>query len=158
MRSEAPCPDHAEARGAVVVAPGDPRGREGALAVALVGVHVRREEQRQLARVSEQPADRVPEASRDMRACVPGISIASPSFRRPRRRDDRSSSDEAHVDVHAVAAELGVPLGHEGERRVLLRRDLLGGELVDHVAVGHLERAGVAQVDLVLALGWPRPC
>ena len=33
-----------------------------------------------------------------------------------------------------------------------LRRDLLGAVLVDHVAVGHLDRGRVHEVDLVLAL------
>ena len=58
---------------------------------------------------------------------------------------------QTHVHVQAVAGELLVELRHEGERVALGGRDLLRGELVEHVAVRHLERRGVAQVDLVLA-------
>ena len=44
-----------------------------------------------------------------------------------------------------------VPLGHEGDRHALLRGDLLGAVLVDHVLVGRAQRGAVAEVDLVLA-------
>jgi len=53
-----------------------------------------------------------------------------------------------------VARRTGVtliPLGHEGDGVSLLPGDLLGGVLVDRVAVGHLQRVGVTQPDLLLA-------
>ena len=47
---------------------------------------------------------------------------------------------------------VGVVLRHEREGPAVGVRDLLGGVLVDGVAVGHLRGGGVEQVDLVLAL------
>src|SRR5438552_3098413 len=41
-------------------------------------------------------------------------------------------------------------LRHEGDRAAPLPRDLLDAVLVEHVAIGHLERLGVAEVDLLL--------
>ncbi len=43
-----------------------------------------------------------------------------------------------------------VVLGHEGHRAALLPGDLLHPVLVEHVAVGHLQRVRVAEVDLLL--------
>ena len=51
--------DHPQRAGAVVDAPGDGGRREAAVDVALVGVDVRREEQRQLAQRGEQAGDQV---------------------------------------------------------------------------------------------------
>ena len=48
------------------------------------------------------------------------------------------------------AGRAHVVLRHEGHRAALLPGDLLHPVLVEHVAVGHLERVGVAQVDLLL--------
>ena len=49
------------------------------------------------------------------------------------------------------AREVVAPLGHEGDGLALQVRDLLDGVLQDGVAVGHLQRIGVADVDLFLA-------
>ena len=45
-----------------------------------------------------------------------------------------------------------VVLGHEGDRELLLRGDLLGARLVDRVLVGDPQRRPVVEVDLVLAV------
>ena len=49
------------------------------------------------------------------------------------------------------AASLGHrPLRHEGHRHLVEGRDLLDPVFVDHMPVGHLQRFGKAQVDLLL--------
>ncbi len=135
---------HAEARGAVVVAPGDARGGEGPGAEALVGVHVRRQPQGELRRVGQQPAQEPAEGLGG-----PHRRPLEPALAGEERRT--LGVGQARVDVQAAAGEVLVPLGHEGDRGAPAGRDLLGRELVDHVPVRHLERRRVAQVDLVLA-------
>ena len=51
----------------------------------------------------------------------------------------------------AAAGEAEVPFGHEGHGLALEEGDLLDAVLVDRMAVGHLERFGVAEVELGLA-------
>ena len=53
--------------------------------------------------------------------------------------------------MEGVAGQVVGELGHEGDRLAVQEGDLLGAVLVDHVAVGHLQRLGVDQVDLLLA-------
>ena len=55
------------------------------------------------------------------------------------------------MDVAGVAGQLVVPLGHEGHGLAGEMRDLLDAVLQDDVAVGHLQRIGIAHVDLGLA-------
>ncbi len=58
---------------------------------------------------------------------------------------------QAEVQVATAAGLVGVGLGHEGDRRTLPLREFLH-RLLDHdVSVGHRERIGVPDVDLVLA-------
>src|SRR5579871_5653472 len=55
------------------------------------------------------------------------------------------------MDVERGADLLDGPFGHEGDGQSVQSGDLLGAVLVDGVTVGHLQRVGVVQVDLVLA-------
>ena len=55
------------------------------------------------------------------------------------------------VDVAGVAGEVGAPFGHEAHRLALQPGDLLDAVLVDDVPVGHLQRLGIDQVELLLA-------
>src|SRR5438093_9463201 len=137
--------DDAEARGAVVVRPGDPGRRERPRLVALVGVDIRREEQRRRPGVRDKTAEPPAKLVRDARAGAGDRTLALEQRRRAVGRP------EARVDVHGAPRPALVELRHEGERQVLLIGDLLGGLLVEDVAVGHLERVGVTDVDLVLA-------
>ena len=57
------------------------------------------------------------------------------------------------MDVAGAADPGVVGLRHERDRAAVQVRDLLGAVLVDHVVVGHPQRVGVAEVDLLL----PRP-
>ena len=108
--------------------------------------------QRELARVREQPAQEVAERVRARARARPA------SARVARERRLVRSRPEARVHVQAAARERLVELRHERERAARARGDLLRRELVDHVPVGHLERLGIAQVDLVLARAPTRPC
>ena len=67
-----------------------------------------------------------------------------------RREDAPVRVPQAHVDVARVALAL-VVLGHERERAAVQVGDLLGPVLVDRMVVGHRQRVGIAEVDLVLA-------
>src|SRR6185295_8016994 len=58
---------------------------------------------------------------------------------------------QADVDVRARSRVLLVPLRHEGERASLRPGDLLGGVLVEDVAVRLRQRLAKAEVDLLLA-------
>jgi hypothetical protein len=122
----------AQRTGAVVVSPGHGGGGERALDIALVGVHVRRQQQGQLAQAGELAGEE--------------------GLERCRLAREHGSVAVAHrkVDVTARALAL-VVLGHEADRHLLLGPDLLGPVLVDCVAVGDAERVAVAEVDLVLA-------
>ena len=128
-----PVADHAERARAVVAAPGH-RGRgERAGLVALVGVDVRGQEERQLAQGGELAGQEALEQR-----------VVVGEHRRVVLRAQRE------VDVARVALAL-VVLGHEGDRHALQGRDLLGGVLVDRVEVAGADGVGVAEVDLVLA-------
>src|SRR5881296_824546 len=58
---------------------------------------------------------------------------------------------ERRVEVERRARRAHVVLRHEGDRRAHEVGDLLGPVLVEGRAVGHLERVGVAEIDLLLA-------
>src|SRR5262249_28259941 len=130
-------PDDAEPGGTVVVAPGDSRRRERAGDVALVRRRIRREKREQLTDVLHPSAEEVAE-QRGVGAEERLLFLGVPP---------------AEIDWAARAGELLVPLGHERHRVALLPGDLLRRVLVDGVAVGALQRLGVAQSDLLL----PRP-
>ena len=49
-----------------------------------------------------------------------------------------------------IARVIVVPLGHKGYRTTLLPRYLLAGVLHDYVPIRHLQRFGIANVDLLL--------
>ncbi len=55
------------------------------------------------------------------------------------------------MDVTRVAGEVGAPFGHEAHRLALQVGDLLDAVLVDHMPVGHLQRLGIDEVQLLLA-------
>ena len=59
---------------------------------------------------------------------------------------------ERDVGVHARALHAGQRLGHEGGEDAFLARHLLDHHAGGHDGVGHGQRVGVAQVDLVLAV------
>ena len=59
--------------------------------------------------------------------------------------------EQAHVGVHRRAGVLGERLGHERRPHALVERDLLDDVAERHHVVGHRQRVGVAQVDLLLA-------
>ena len=61
--------------------------------------------------------------------------------------------EERKVGVHARALDAGEWLGHEACVHALALRGLLHHQAHGHDGVGHGERVGVAQVDLVLARG-----
>jgi hypothetical protein len=131
--------DDPEAARAVVATPGD-RGRRPALGrVALVGVHGRRHEQRELADAAAQAAEEVAE---DV-----GLLVAVDE-----RAAARVGVDEAHVDVARAADVLLRRLGHERGRDPVEVRDLLDPVLVDRVPVGGGHGVRVADVELVLAV------
>ncbi len=58
--------------------------------------------------------------------------------------------EQTHVGVHGRAGILGERLGHERRPRALAERDLLDHVAERHHVVGHRQRVGVAQVDLLL--------
>ena len=59
--------------------------------------------------------------------------------------------EQREVRVHARALHAGERLGHERGVHAVLLGDLLHDEPHRHHRVGHRQRVGVAQVDLVLA-------
>ena len=59
--------------------------------------------------------------------------------------------EQAHVGVHRRAGILGERLGHERRPHAVGERDLLDDVPERHHVVGHRQRVGVAQVDLLLA-------
>ena len=59
--------------------------------------------------------------------------------------------EQREVRVHARAVRAGDGLGHERRVHAEVARDLLHDDPERHDVVGHRERVGVAQVDLVLA-------
>src|SRR5437879_7225345 len=133
-----------EAARAVVPPRDDARRCEGAGLVALVGVHARRVEVRELARQGELAREPVAEerrASTWRGARTGGGEEGPPAGLVPERR----------VEMERGARRTHVVLRHEGDRRAHQVRDLLRTVLVESRAVGHLERLRVAEVDLLLA-------
>src|SRR5205085_12425096 len=126
--------DHAETRSAVVVAPGEPRRRPGSVDIALIGVDGRRIERHQLRHVlhpaAEEPAEMVTVPLEDVLAVAP----------------------QAEVDVAARARLRRIRLRHEGDAHAGELGDFLHALLEDDMAIGHVERFGVAHVELVLAV------
>ena len=59
--------------------------------------------------------------------------------------------EEAEVGVHARTLHAGQRFGHEGGEDPAFGRDLAYEQAERHDVVGHRERVGVAEVDLVLA-------
>ena len=59
--------------------------------------------------------------------------------------------EQAHVGVHRRTGILGERLGHERRPHTVVERDLLDDVAERHHVVGHRQRVGVAQVDLLLA-------
>ena len=60
-------------------------------------------------------------------------------------------AEQAHVGVHPRAVLAEERLGHERGMPAVLHGVLLDRDAVGHAVVGHLQRVGVAHVDLVLA-------
>src|SRR5919198_1334185 len=135
-----PVPDDAEAARSVVPAPRERRRRPALGRVALVGVDVRSDEDRELPHGRDQAAEvAVEDGARPV--AVVGREQAARALRIP----------EARVDVARAADPGVVGLGHERDRLTVLVRDLLGAVLVDDVPVRRRHRVGEAEVDLVLA-------
>ncbi len=59
--------------------------------------------------------------------------------------------EQAHVGVHRRPGMLGERLGHERRPHSVAQRDLFDDVAEGHHVVGHRQRIGVAQVDLLLA-------
>src|SRR5207247_2859958 len=121
----------------------DARRRERARLIALVGVPARRVEVRELAGHRELAREPVAEERR------------APSRPRTGARGEEGFPTglvpERRVEVERRARRAHVVLRHEGDRRAHEVGDLLGPVLVEGRAVGHLERVGVAEIDLLLA-------
>src|SRR5207247_6097803 len=123
----------AETACAVVMSPRQRRRRPRARGVALVGVDVRRDEYRELRHAGD--------LTREVVAEGVGLAVERVAAVLP----------ETRMDV-ARAADPGViGFGHERDRAALLVRHLLDAVLVDDVVVGHRQRVGEAEVDLLLA-------
>src|SRR6266542_2044467 len=139
---------HAEARRAVVVAPGDGRRSEGRTLETLVRVDRRRREGHQLFRVShpasEKPAEEIAPGNRAERRRA-GEEILLPG-----------GVPEGEVLMHGASREFLVPLRHEGHGEALTFGDLLGRVLGQDVPVGLLEEIAVPNVQLLLP-GPPLP-
>ena len=135
---------HADEVAAVAARPRQVHRRFVAGDEALVAVHPLVRDERELRRVA-QHAGHV--RLRDRREVVlvglveEGVAVAL---------------EQRLVRVHAAAVLVGERLRHEGGVDVVRERDLLHDEAVRHRAVGHRQRVGVAQVDLVLATARPR--
>ena len=129
------------AGGAVVVAPRDAGRRPRAVDVALVRVHRGRQEHHHVGHVGEHAAE---ERAEDRRAphraelvvAGEGVGAVAP---------------QAHVHVAARPGLVGRHLGHERDAGAEAVGRLLQALLEHDVAVGHGQRVGVADVELVLA-------
>src|SRR5215471_10304176 len=130
----------AEAARAIVPAAGDARRSEAACLVSLVGVDGGRVEVRELPRHGHLPRQPVLEQRAPLARAGSGEEIL-PAARIPYRR----------MQVEGGARRPHVVLRHERDRRALRPGDLLDPVLVEHVAVGHLERFRVPEIDLLLA-------
>ena len=92
-----------------------------------------------LARVHEQAGD---EVLRDLREAVLVAGIVERVH---------VALEERQVRVHPRPERAGDRLGHERRVHAVVLRDFLGDQPERHHVVGHRERVGVAEVDLVLA-------
>src|SRR3954451_12978375 len=133
-----PLTDHAQRAGAVVQTPLDGGRREGPRLITLVGVDVRREEVAQLTQSAELPGEEVLENRRHATGAITGEHRVAVLVA------------QRQVYVAGVALPL-VVLRHEGQRRPVLRGDLLRTVLVDDVVVAGAKGVGVLERDLMLA-------
>ena len=58
--------------------------------------------------------------------------------------------DQALVDVARTAGQIGAPFGHKGDRLAETIGDFLNAVFQKHMAVGHGQGVGVADIDLAL--------
>src|SRR5262249_40470267 len=133
--------EDAEAGGAVVERPHGLGRREGAGRVAPVGVDGGREGVGGVAQGGDLGGQVVGGQG--------GQGAGRPLF--VEQRFAALRVPQGRVQVEAVAGEVVVDLGHEGNGLALLVGDLLGAVLVDGDAVGHLDGLGIFEVDLLLA-------
>src|SRR5262245_11916110 len=132
-------PAKPEAAGAIVPAAGDARRREAPRLIALVRIDGRRVEVRELAGHRHLAAEPLLEERRAP-ARAAGREQVPPALPVPQGR----------MQVKRRARPAHVGLRHERDRGALGPGDLFHAVLVEHVAVGHLERIRIAQVDLLL--------
>ncbi len=130
---------HADATGAVVVAPAHIGRRRHEARQAAVGIDVRRQQQRGRRRVFFQPGDIVEEQPAGAAVVVAEDVLA------------RLRSDDALVDMHGAARLRLHRLGHEGGEDAMPQRRLAHGALEQEHAVGQFQRVAVGEVDLHLA-------
>src|SRR6478735_12272834 len=133
-----PVPYDAQRAGAVVHPPRDRRRGEAALDKTLVGVDVRRIEQRQLPQRRQLARDEAAEYRRHPEVVV-------------RVGEHRAAvvTTQRDVDMAAVSFAL-IELRHERQALAVLVGDLLGAVLVDGVVVAGEPRVVVAERDLLL--------
>ena len=133
---------HSKAGGAVVVAPGQARGRPRTGAKALVGIHGGRVEDHEFGRVgdpaAQKPAKRIAAENRAQRA-LSGHDVSA-------------VLPETHVHVTARSGLRGVGLRHERDAHAQAVGDFLEALFEDGVAVGHGQYVGVSHVQFVLPL------
>ena len=137
----APLAAQAKARRAIVAAPHRLGRGKGANLEALVGVDIGREKIGDLPCILELAGH---EGAHQVRHAILRL-------RRMKQRLRPLLIPQREVDVRGGARQIVAPLRHEGDRLVLGVRDLLDRIFHDHVAVGHLQRIGIANVDLLLA-------
>ena len=137
-------PHHAEAGGPIVVAPDNPSRRKGIFDVALIGIDIRREEQREGPGVFEQPSHGMAKGiGRPGLAALQCLAI-------PSEERIPIGVGQTHMNVETVARVVGMPFRHKTQRSALLRRYLLRSQLVEHMPISHLQGLGIAKVDFVL--------
>ena len=129
---------HPHQRGAVAPRPGDVDGRLIAGHQPLVGVDPLGEDRADLARVAQLAGD---EGLADRREEVVVVGV---------EEGVTPGLEQRLVGVHPGAVLAEHRLGHEGRVPAVFERDLLDRDPVGHAVVGHLQRVGVAHVDLVL--------
>src|SRR3954452_19838635 len=130
---------HADERAAVAPRPREVDGRLIAGDEALVAVHPLGEDRADLPRVAQLAGDeRLADVGEEVRVVLVEEGVAPPA-------------EERLVRVHARAVLAEQRLGHERRMPAVLHRVLLDRDAVRHAVVGHLQRLGVAHVDLVLA-------
>ena len=132
--------DDPQRAGAVVQSPGQRRRREAAVGKSLVGVDVRRIEQREFAH-GGQLRRRGSSRNVDDMPCGPPASANTARAVGCAQRE---------VDVTAIAFAL-IVFRHERQALAVLVGDFLGAVLVDGVVVAGDQRVVVAEPDLLLA-------